>query len=349
MSANSAPQRVRGQVRAALVGLLLAGPGSAALGVAAPAAVTSLDSVGFTVADLSRSRAFFTEVLDFEPVADVEVSGDAVAHLQGVFGLRARVQRLRLGQETLELTQYLAPVGRTIPEGLRSQDHAFQHVAIVVADMAKAYARLRAHGVRQVSASPQRLPEWNPNAGGIEAFYFKDPDGHVLELIQFPAGKGDPRWQQPQGRLFLGLDHTAIGVADSTRSLVFYRDLLGLTVTGTSENWGPEQEHLNAVFGARLRITGLRAPAGGPGVELLEYLAPSDGLPAPRDMQANDLLHWQTTLRLAQPEASERALFAARARFVSPGLVNLPDALLGFTRGLMLRDPDGHALRLVAP
>ena len=45
-----------------------------------------------------------------------------------------------------------------------------------------------------------------------------------------------------------------------------------MTIAGTSENYGVEQEHLNNVFGARLRITALRA-ARGPGVELLEYLA----------------------------------------------------------------------------
>ena len=41
----------------------------------------------------------------------------------------------------------------------------------------------------------QLLPAWNPNASGIRAVYFRDPDGHPLELIQFPPGKGDPRWQ----------------------------------------------------------------------------------------------------------------------------------------------------------
>ena len=41
------------------------------------------------------------------------------------------------------------------------------------------------------------------------------------------------------------------------------------------------------VFGARLRITTLRA-AAGPAVELLEYLTPRDGQPYPGDARAND-------------------------------------------------------------
>jgi catechol 2,3-dioxygenase-like lactoylglutathione lyase family enzyme len=69
--------------------------------------------------------------------------------------------------------------------------------------------------------------------------------------------------------MFLGIDHTAIVVGNTDASLSFYRDMLGLRVAGESENYGTEQEHLNNVFGAQLRITSLRA-AAGPGIELLE-------------------------------------------------------------------------------
>jgi catechol 2,3-dioxygenase-like lactoylglutathione lyase family enzyme len=253
---------------------------------------------------------------------------------------------MRLGDEQLELTEYLAPQGRPIPPDARSNDRSFQHVAIIVSDMAKAYRRLRAHKVRHASTGPQRLPDWNPDAGGIEAFYFKDPDGHVLEVLAFPKGKGLAKWHRPSDRLFLGIDHTAIVVADTDASLDFYRERLGLSVAGTAENHGTEQEHLNNVFGARLRITALRA-AAGPGIELLEYLAPRDGRPYPPDLKANDLAHWVTTLATADAEAAARALFAAKAPFVSPGSIALPDPSLGFAKGVTIRDPDGHALRLV--
>src|SRR5439155_27365095 len=101
----------------------------------------------------------------------------------------------------------------------------------------------------------------------IRAFYFRDPDGQPLEILQFPPGKRDPKFQRPSGRLFLGIDHTALVTGDTEACLGFYRDVLGLEVKGESENYGIEQEHLNGVFGARLRITALRA-AHGPGIEL---------------------------------------------------------------------------------
>jgi catechol 2,3-dioxygenase-like lactoylglutathione lyase family enzyme len=183
------------------------------------------------------------------------------------------------------------------------------------------------------------LPDWNPNAGGIKAFYFKDPDGHTLEILEFPQGKGLTKWHGRSDKLFLGIDHTAVVSASTDASLAFYRDVLGMTVAGTSENYGTEQEHLNNVFGARLRITALRA-AAGPGVELLEYLAPTDGRPYPADAKANDLLHWQTIFATSDAVTAERALRSARVRFVSPGVVALGDT----ARSGVVRDPDGHAV-----
>ena len=318
-------------------------PGAEAQGL-----VRAVGSIGMTVGDMERSVAFYSRVLDFEKVSDVEVWGPDWERLQGVFGLRMRVVRMRLGDETLELTEYLTPRGRPVPADSRSHDHWFQHVAIIVSDMDRAYARLGTHRVEHASPAPQRLPDWNPNAGGIRAFYFKDPDGHALEVLWFPPGKGDARWHPPGDRLFLGIDHTAIVVADTARSLRCYRDALGLRVAGESENHGPEQERLNNVFGARLRITTLRAPAG-PGVEFLEYLTPRDGRAAPADARANDLAHWQTSLVAGDADAVFRAVRESACGRLSPEVVAPAEPALGFARGVLLRDPDGHGLRVEHP
>src|SRR5207247_27053 len=151
----------------------------------------------------------------------------------------------------------------------------------------------------------------------------------------------DPKWQRAEGRLFLGIDHTAIVVASTDASLRFYRDLLGLRIAGTSLNYGPEQERLNNVPGARLRITSLRAPTG-PGIEFLEYVSPRDGRPAPADERANDLVHWQTIVASSAPEPLAARLTAAGARLVSPGVVRAEDRALGFDPGFLVRGPDGH-------
>src|SRR5436309_3793020 len=256
-------------------------------------AVVALDSVGLTVSDMDRSVDFFSKVLSFEKISDVEVTGLDHERLQGLFGMRARVVRMKLGDESIELTEYLTPRGRPIPVDSRSNDRWFQHIAIIVSDMDRAYQWLRQNKIEHASTGPQTLPEWNKNAAGIKAFYFKDPDQHALEILWFPPGRGDAKWHRDTNALFLGIDHTAIVINDTDSSLRFYRDNLGLKQVGESENYGVEQEHLNNVFGARLRITTLRA-ASGPGVEFLEYIAPRDGRPYPNDARANDLFDGQT-------------------------------------------------------
>ena len=212
--------------------------------------------------------------------------------------------------------------------------------------MDSAYARLRRFKVQHASTGPQLLPKTIPPAAGIRAFYFRDPDAHTLEVLQFPPDKGDPKWRAPTDRLFLGIDHTAIVVADTRASLAFYRDVLGFRVAGESMNFGTEQEHLNNVRGARLRITGLRA-SSGPGIEFLEYLTPHDGRPYPADEHVNDLVHWQTTVLVSDVAAAASAVRRGRFRLVSPSPVELPDSALGFRRGILVRDPDGHVVQLV--
>jgi catechol 2,3-dioxygenase-like lactoylglutathione lyase family enzyme len=308
------------------------------------ALVHAVDSVGMTVSNMDRSIAFFSNVLTFEKISDHELAGSEYEKLEGVFGLRMRVVRMRLGTEQIELTECLTPRGRPIPVDSRSNDRWFQHVAIIVSDMDKAYERLRQHNVEHASPEPQRLPDWNTAAGGIKAFYFKDPDGHPLEILQFPAGKGDPKWHTASGKLFLGIDHTAIVVADTATSLSFYRDLLGLRVTGESVNYGPEQERLNNVFGARLHITGLRA-ARGPGIEFLEYLTPRNGRPA-AGIEANDVAHWETTLSTANANQAFDQFVRGRVFLVSPAVAT-PTGWPYFRKGVLVHDPDGHPVKVI--
>ena len=308
-----------------------------------PIPISRVEAIGFTVSDMDRSVDYYTRVLHFQKVSDMERSGASVERFKGLFGVRMRVVRLRLGQEELELSEYIAPQGPALPLNFQSNDLSFQHVAIVVSEMDQAYAWLRQNHVQHVSSGPQTLPAWNQQAGGIQAFYFKDPDGHVLEIIHFPTGKGDPRWQHPSGELFEGIDHTAIAVSDTEKSLAFYKDRLGMRITGTSENYGDEQEHLNNVYGARLRITSLRA-LHGPGVELLEYLVPKTGQPIPEDRKANNLAHWETLVNEEDIKAAWTYFKDNHIRLISVGVEGIdgdaPDARTGF----LLEDPDGHVI-----
>lgn len=319
--------------------------------------VRRIATVGFTVADLDRAVGFFTRVLAFAKVFDVTVAGATYARLTGVARARLRVARLQLGDAIIELTQYLASIeGKPMPIDSRGNDRWFQHLSIIVRDMDAAYAHLERHGVRHVSPRPQRLPDSIKGAEGIRSFYFRDPDGHFLELLQYPPDKGDAQWHalpdpaNPLGRLFLGVDHTAIVVRDTDVSLRFYRDTLGMTVRGQTFNEGIEQSLLTGVPGARIRITSLRFPTGM-GVELLDYREPPDGRPAPAEMRANDLAHAE--IRLVMPDVG-RALRYVRDHAlpvvsdVSDDGEALPVHELGFSRAVLVRDPDGHGIELAS-
>ena len=311
---------------------------------AASPLVSTVDSVDITVSNMERAVDFYSHVLSFQNVSDTEVAGENYEDLEGVYGVRMRVVRMQLGDEFIELTEYLAPKGRPIPAEARSNDRSFQHIAIIVSDMDKAYAWLRQNNVEQISSAPQRLPNWNRNASGIKAFYFKDPDGHPLEILQFPPDKGADKWHRPSDKLFLGIDHTAIVVGDTEASLHLYRDLLGMRVVGESENYGTEQEHLNNVFGAHLRITSLRA-GSGPGIELLEYLSPRDGRQFPEDEHANDVIHRQTVVVTKSADHAARDL-SSKVNFVSFGVITNQMDKLGCKSAFIVRDPDGHAVEI---
>src|SRR3954447_987912 len=303
------------------------------------AQINRISTIGITVKDMNTSVKFYNEVLGFKEISDAEYDGAEYEKLEGIFGLHIRVVVMQLGDEQIELTDYLTSGGRSIPEDARANDLSFQHIAIVVSDMAKAYEQLRKYHVEFVSTQPQTLPLTNVAAAGIKAFYFHDPDNHNLELIYFPKGKGQPKWQVSNGKVFLGIDHTAIGISNTDNSLQFYKALLGIERKGESFNFGIEQEHLNNVEGASLHITGLR-PTAGPGIEFLQYLKPGAGKPYPEDTKADDIWYWQTTLITDDAEKLYNQLASAGYKFVSKGLVELKDKNGSKQKAFIVKDTD---------
>jgi len=313
---------------------------------ASVAQVKKVDAVGITVSNMEKAARFYQEVLGFKKISDKELYGESYEQLQGIFGLRMRIVRMQLGDEQIELTDYLTSGGRSIPEDAMSNDLTFQHIAIVVSDMDKAYAILRKHMIMQVSTGPQTIPQSNTAAAGVKAFYFHDPDMHNLELIYFPKGKGQPKWQKKKGQLFLGIDHTAIAVRNTDSSLRFYEGFLGIMRKGESWNMGTEQAHLNFVAHASLHITGLRA-AAGPGIEFLEYLKPGPGKPYPKDSKTDDIWHWQTTLLVENAEKMYDQLLSAGYTFISKKIVRLTAKDGRQQKAFIVRDADGHAMLLI--
>ncbi|HEX4023691.1 MAG TPA: VOC family protein [Steroidobacteraceae bacterium] len=283
---------------------------------AAPSAlVRRLRCLSLTSADVAGLAAFYQRAFGFRQLAAGRRGGPEFERLMGVSaGAQCRV--LALGRESIELLQF-DRAGAPYPAGSAASDLVFQHFAIVVNDMTRAFERLSAiEGWTAISRQgPQHLPE---SSGGVTAYKFRDPEGHPLELLAFPAAATPPRWRGlPAGEPCLGIDHSAVSVADSARSIAFYA-ALGLQRSAHSLNSGAAQQRLDDVSEAQVQVTALTPPEPAPHLELLCYRA------ARRDagtaLCSNDI-------------AATRLVFESES--VARGAASAPRRLL---------DPDHHQL-----
>jgi catechol 2,3-dioxygenase-like lactoylglutathione lyase family enzyme len=261
----------------------------------------------------------------------------------GVEGAKARARRLRPGDQMIEFLSFARP-GLPYPADSASDDPWFQHIAIVVSDMEAAYARLSGcdRWTPITRPAPQKLPA---SSGGVTAFKFRDPEGHPLELLAFPPEGFPPYWQEAARRRgpCLGIDHSAIVVASTARSVEFYEQVLGFSVGARSLNRGKEQDQLDAVSGAVVEVTAL-APGSTepPHLELLCYVSAASR-PATAGLCSNDVAATRLVLEMNDRLDIEQKLTAARAHFISSGIVTLEND----RRATLISDPDGHALLLL--
>ncbi|GEO98547.1 VOC family protein [Methylobacterium haplocladii] len=303
--------------------------------------VERIARISLNAVDPDRLAAFYETGLGFVRDGEAEWPSEPASRLFGVTVERARVVSLRLGEQIIDLVG-LTPQGAPYPGDVPGWSPLFQHFAMIVSDMEAAYGRLSGvPGWKPISqGGPQRLPA---SSGGVTAFKFRDPEGHPLELLAFPAGGIPEIWRQPSSRnVGLGIDHSAISVAETERSIAFY-EILGFRVSSRSHNRGPEQARLDGIERPDVAVTGLSLPGrAAPHLELLCYRTERDHTTA--TMRATDSAATRLVLAMSDPGALARAYERLPAHRVSPGPVIRPD---GGTEAL-LRDPDGHHLLLTA-
>ena len=312
--------------------------------IQSPTQTQQIQAVGLTVTDLDRSIDFYTKSLHFEVISDLTVIEKDTHNRAENKSTRVRIVTLKLGDEQIRLMQYLDGTGEPIPFDSQSNDLWFQHLAIVVRDMDAAYAHLQSFSIDSISTSPQTIPPGNKDAAYIQAFKFRDPDRHPLELIWFPSDKGQGKWHQPTERLFLGIDHTAIAVTDTEQSLQFYCDQLGMQIDGGSFNWRETQARMDGLPNAQVRITALRPAQGGLGIELLEYIEPANGRLISAHLTPNDVAYVQVEF---VANVTTGNAFAHPIYYVPQDLNSIQNNLLLNHPAYRIQDPTGHFLLVI--
>jgi catechol 2,3-dioxygenase-like lactoylglutathione lyase family enzyme len=282
--------------------------------------VRKLAQFELTTAHADALATFFERAFGFRRLAEQRLSGTPFEELHHAENSAKRIT-VGLGDETVGLLQFDRP-GDPYPADAVASSLVFQHFAIVVANMEQAYQRLSTvDGWRAISrGGPQQLPK---SSGGVVAFKFRDPEGHPLELLAFPEGRAPARWKAcAKSALCLGIDHSAICVSDTARSVAFYEGL-GFQVSSRSVNRGPEQERLDGVYDPHVEVTALSPIQATPHIELLCYRGAESSHGAATGN--NGIAATRLVLEIdSQPSAE-------------PGAA--------FERGIF--DPDGHRLVIV--
>jgi catechol 2,3-dioxygenase-like lactoylglutathione lyase family enzyme len=297
---------------------------------------TVIDRVTLIVSDLDQAEDDYVRTFG----CSVEQRGDidpALIRVLCIRQARGRRSLLRLGRERIELLEFMDSAGRPYPPGSTSTDLWFQHMAIVVNDMRRAYQLVMANPrFRPISRNgPVQLPD---SSGGVAAFKFRDHDGHPLELLAFPQGRIPEEWRGTNGTApFLGIDHTAIGVGDSARSTRFFESVFGFGAGARAENRGPEQADLDDLDDVHVSVTRLALDRPAPRMELLHYHV-GTRRPIPHDTASNDIVATHSVVRVASLDATAAAL-------VRRGTPLTDDALMILRRGIraaLVSGPDGH-------
>jgi catechol 2,3-dioxygenase-like lactoylglutathione lyase family enzyme len=303
--------------------------------------VSSLSRISLISADPHRLARFYCHAFGFTLDKTFHVGNADFGPLVGSPQGTADIILLRLGLQLIELIGII-PSGRAYPPGVSGKSPLFQHFAIVAADIGEAYRRLlREPDWTPISRNgPQRLPA---ASGGATAFKFRDPEGHPLELIEFPPGPTSSMWSVDQKeQICRGIDHSAISVADTERSVAFY-EALGLAQSGGSLNRGNEQSRLDGIENAIVEVTSLAVRAcAPPHVELLCY---RDNLfhqssRAQLPPAVNDVAATQLVFSMGEDSVISDLCERHRSAHIF-GPIVCDDKV-----SALLRDPDGHLIRL---
>jgi glyoxylase I family protein len=146
--------------------------------------IKSLHHTGISTSSLKRMLEFYCDVLGFELVMQMEWKartelGDRCDRIVGLTGSAAQVAMVKKNGASIEFFEYSSPAPNSLPSTFRACDHGYTHICLEVEDIDAEYERLRNAGMTFHQA-PARDPYH-----GMKAIYGKDPEGNLVELLEF--------------------------------------------------------------------------------------------------------------------------------------------------------------------
>jgi catechol 2,3-dioxygenase-like lactoylglutathione lyase family enzyme len=142
-----------------------------------------------------------------------------------------------------------------------------------------------------------------------------------------------------------GVHHTSFTVADLERSLVFFRDVLGLEVLFTREVRDDYFGRIVGLPGAVVKAALLRLPGATHRVELFQYMSPSGKAHQPRPCDPGSC---HLSFLVDDLPALHKDLKAKGADFVGDPVLITAGPNQG-AYGVYLRDPNGILIELFQP
>ena len=144
--------------------------------------IVGIHHTAISTPDLERLKTFYCDLFGLEEVMRFgwQQGNELTDRIVGLTDSEAEFVYLRAGNSHIELFQYTHPTPRPRPADWRVNDHGITHICFEVTDIQAEFERLRAAGMRFQNDAP------------IDAFgllcvaYGFDPDGNIVELIEFP-------------------------------------------------------------------------------------------------------------------------------------------------------------------
>jgi catechol 2,3-dioxygenase-like lactoylglutathione lyase family enzyme len=145
--------------------------------------IVGIHHTALSTRDADRLVRFYRDLFGFEVEFDFpwDESNQAFVKSHAVGETAGRVVMIANGASRLEIFEYRKPAPRPDIPGRANADLGIAHFSIEVRGIEKEYTRLSAAGMEFQSELVTQTPT-------IQMAYGRDPDGNIIELIDFGAG-----------------------------------------------------------------------------------------------------------------------------------------------------------------